>query len=119
MATIRPQGASIDLAHALEMEVTAEGIDTAGALALLRMMGCDLIQGYALRRRATANISAKGVPFACRYGVPIGRRLTALGNVKVPSRCANHAKLCYPGSAAWISIFVPEIAAPVFRLNGD
>ena len=37
---------SIDLAHALEMEVTAEGVDDPVALALLRIMGCDLIQGY-------------------------------------------------------------------------
>jgi EAL domain-containing protein (putative c-di-GMP-specific phosphodiesterase class I)/GGDEF domain-containing protein len=37
---------SIDLAHALEMEVTAEGVDDAMALSLLRVMGCDLLQGY-------------------------------------------------------------------------
>lgn len=37
---------SIDLAHALEMAVTAEGVDDAMALALLRVMGCDLLQGY-------------------------------------------------------------------------
>lgn len=37
---------TIDLAHALEMEVTAEGVDTATGMALLRVMGCDLIQGY-------------------------------------------------------------------------
>lgn len=37
---------SIDLAHALDMEVTAEGVDDPMALALLRVMGCDLIQGY-------------------------------------------------------------------------
>ena len=37
---------SIDLAHALEMEVTAEGVDDPMALSLLRVMGCDLIQGY-------------------------------------------------------------------------
>ncbi|HEX8301005.1 EAL domain-containing protein [Sphingomonas sp.] len=37
---------SIDLAHALEMEVTAEGVDDAMALSLLRIMGCDLLQGY-------------------------------------------------------------------------
>lgn len=37
---------SIDLAHALEMEVTAEGVDTAMSLSLLRIMGCDLLQGY-------------------------------------------------------------------------
>lgn len=37
---------SIDLAHALEMEVTAEGVDDPLALQLLRVMGCDLVQGY-------------------------------------------------------------------------
>ena len=37
---------SIDLAHALEMEVTAEGVDNPMSLALLRVMGCDLLQGY-------------------------------------------------------------------------
>ena len=37
---------SIDLAHALEMEVTAEGVDDPMTLALLRIMGCDIAQGY-------------------------------------------------------------------------
>jgi EAL domain-containing protein (putative c-di-GMP-specific phosphodiesterase class I)/GGDEF domain-containing protein len=37
---------SIDLAHALEMEVTAEGVDNPMSLALLRVMGCDMLQGY-------------------------------------------------------------------------
>jgi len=41
---------TIDLAHALEMEVTAEGVDTPEALALLQVMGCDLIQGYLLSK---------------------------------------------------------------------
>jgi EAL domain-containing protein (putative c-di-GMP-specific phosphodiesterase class I)/GGDEF domain-containing protein len=41
---------TIDLAHALDMEVTAEGVDTPEALALLQVMGCDLIQGYLLSR---------------------------------------------------------------------
>jgi sensor c-di-GMP phosphodiesterase-like protein len=30
----------------MELEVTAEGVDTAEALALLRVMGCDLLQGF-------------------------------------------------------------------------
>lgn len=39
---------TINLAHALEMEVTAEGVETAPALALLQVMGCDLVQGFFL-----------------------------------------------------------------------
>jgi diguanylate cyclase len=37
---------TIDLAHALDMEVTAEGVDDPMAFGLLRAMGCDIIQGY-------------------------------------------------------------------------
>lgn len=37
---------TIDLAHALEMEVTAEGVETPAALALLTVMGCEMVQGY-------------------------------------------------------------------------
>ena len=37
---------TIDLAHALDMRVTAEGVEDAAAHALLRVMGCDYIQGY-------------------------------------------------------------------------
>ena len=39
---------TIDLAHALDMEVTAEGVDSPAAMALLKVMGCDLVQGYLL-----------------------------------------------------------------------
>ena len=41
---------SIDLAHALEMVVTAEGVEDPMALSLLRIMGCDLIQGYLISK---------------------------------------------------------------------
>jgi EAL domain-containing protein (putative c-di-GMP-specific phosphodiesterase class I)/GGDEF domain-containing protein len=41
---------SIDLAHALEMEVTAEGVDNPMTLSLLRVMGCDIVQGYLISR---------------------------------------------------------------------
>ncbi len=37
---------TIDLAHALDMEVVAEGVETQAALALLSVMGCDMAQGY-------------------------------------------------------------------------
>jgi EAL domain-containing protein (putative c-di-GMP-specific phosphodiesterase class I) len=38
--------AVINLAHALDMEVTAEGVETAGQLAQLTAMGCDVAQGF-------------------------------------------------------------------------
>lgn len=37
---------TIDLAHALEMEVVAEGVESPACLALLRVMGCDVAQGF-------------------------------------------------------------------------
>ncbi|MFM9976575.1 MAG: EAL domain-containing protein [Sphingomonadaceae bacterium] len=37
---------TIDLAHALGMEVTAEGVESPAALALLTVMGCEMVQGY-------------------------------------------------------------------------
>lgn len=42
--------ATIDLAHALEMKVTAEGVEDQLSLALLRVMGCDMVQGYLVAR---------------------------------------------------------------------
>ena len=41
---------TIDLAHALDMEVTAEGVETQSALALLSVMGCDMVQGFLISR---------------------------------------------------------------------
>lgn len=41
---------TIDLAHALDMHVTAEGVEDAMCLALLQVMGCDTIQGYFISR---------------------------------------------------------------------
>ncbi|HEX8486850.1 EAL domain-containing protein [Sphingomonas sp.] len=41
---------TIDLAHALDMEVVAEGVETPAALALLSVMGCDMAQGFFISR---------------------------------------------------------------------
>lgn len=41
---------TIDLAHAMEMEVTAEGVESQAALALLSVMGCDMVQGFLISR---------------------------------------------------------------------
>lgn len=37
---------TIDLAHALGMRVVAEGVESQATLALLRVMGCDVAQGF-------------------------------------------------------------------------
>jgi diguanylate cyclase len=41
---------TIDLAHALGMVVTAEGVESPAAFALLSVMGCDIVQGYLIGR---------------------------------------------------------------------
>ncbi|MFM6853372.1 MAG: EAL domain-containing protein [Sphingopyxis sp.] len=41
---------TIDLAHALGMTVTAEGVEMPAAHALLTVMGCDMMQGYLIGR---------------------------------------------------------------------
>ena len=46
---------TIDLAHGLGMKVTAEGVETATALALLSGMGCDVVQGYFISRPMPLN----------------------------------------------------------------
>jgi EAL domain-containing protein (putative c-di-GMP-specific phosphodiesterase class I)/Tfp pilus assembly protein PilF len=39
-----------DLAHALGLELTAEGVETEAGLAVLKMFGCDWAQGYVLAK---------------------------------------------------------------------
>lgn len=41
---------TVDLAHNLGLELTAEGVETHEALALLKLMGCDWGQGYVLSK---------------------------------------------------------------------
>lgn len=42
--------AMINLAHNLNLEVVAEGVETAEQLALLRLFGCDQAQGYLISK---------------------------------------------------------------------
>ena len=46
---------TIDLAHSLGMKLTAEGVETADVLALLRAMGADMIQGYFIAKPLTVD----------------------------------------------------------------
>jgi len=41
---------AVDLAHGLGLKVTAEGVETEAALAILTAMGCDNAQGYLIAR---------------------------------------------------------------------
>jgi predicted signal transduction protein with EAL and GGDEF domain len=40
----------IDVGHALDLEVVAEGVETAGQVRLLEQLGCDLLQGFYFAR---------------------------------------------------------------------
>lgn len=51
----------IDLAHSLDLIVTAEGIECSGQLRLLSELGCDKIQGYLIAKP----VSAKDIPQIC------------------------------------------------------
>lgn len=46
--------AIINMAHSLELKVTAEGVETVEQLDFLRGLGCDLIQGYLIGRPMAA-----------------------------------------------------------------
>ena len=45
---------TIDLAHSLNMKITAEGIEDAATLKTLRALGCDYAQGYYFGKPLTA-----------------------------------------------------------------
>lgn len=74
---------TIDLAHALEMEVTAEGVEAPAAMALLTVMGCDMAQGYLISRPVgpalVRNLLAQE-PMA-HLGSPRGMLLGSMGAV--------------------------------------
>ena len=64
--------AMINLAHNLQLEVVAEGVETAEQLALLRRFGCDQVQGFLI---------SKALPLAdlARFLVFSGRQTQLVG----------------------------------------
>lgn len=56
--------AAIDLAHGLGLTVTAEGVETVDQLALLRNLGCDVVQGYLVAQPLEAHAM---IPWAARH----------------------------------------------------
>jgi len=65
---------SIDLAHNLDLFVTAEGVEDPTALAILRDLGCDYAQGFALARP----VAAEGLAAACVHAEKQARAALAL-----------------------------------------
>jgi EAL domain-containing protein (putative c-di-GMP-specific phosphodiesterase class I) len=53
---------TIELAHNLGLTVVAEGVEDLAALAMLRRLGCDKVQGFALSRP----VAATDLPAACQ-----------------------------------------------------
>jgi EAL domain-containing protein (putative c-di-GMP-specific phosphodiesterase class I) len=47
------------MAHSLELEVIAEGVETADQWNFLRSQGCDQIQGYYVSQPVAANAFAR------------------------------------------------------------
>ena len=50
---------TIDLAHALELRLVAEGVEDEASLAMLRRLGCDTAQGYHLARPMPADVATR------------------------------------------------------------
>jgi len=67
--------ATIELGHALGLEVVAEGVEDAATLELLNELGCDIAQGFAIGRPAPAAepvLAAKPVLAGRPTAVPVG-----------------------------------------------
>jgi EAL domain-containing protein (putative c-di-GMP-specific phosphodiesterase class I) len=58
--------ATIALARALDLSITAEGIETAGRAAVLRGLGCDRGQGFLFSRP----VPADGLPEVVADAIP-------------------------------------------------
>jgi diguanylate cyclase (GGDEF)-like protein len=67
--------AVIAMAHGLRLTVVAEGVETAGQLAVLAEMGCDMVQGYYYSRAVASEVFARMLVDGCGPdGVPLATR---------------------------------------------
>lgn len=82
---------SIDLAHALDMQVTAEGVEDAMTLSLLRIMGCDAIQGYLISPALPLPELVKFLAESGRLG-GLGRAPLALPDADEQATRAQHIR---------------------------
>ena len=51
--------AILTLAHKLGLRIVAEGVETAGQLQMLKLLGCDECQGYYFAKPCTAEAFAQ------------------------------------------------------------
>ena len=63
----------IALGHALGLTVVAEGVEHKRQLALLRALGCDLVQGYLFARPLTSEDATE----LLRHGLKLGEDFAA------------------------------------------
>ena len=69
--------AIVAMAHALELCVTAEGVETADQLVALRTLGCELAQGFLLSRPVPAERIGDLLDGAAPLDFDLGRTLSA------------------------------------------
>jgi EAL domain-containing protein (putative c-di-GMP-specific phosphodiesterase class I) len=70
------------MAHALELKVVAEGVETHEHLAFLRGQGCDEVQGFLVGRAVPAERFAEG----------LGRGRGPVGRLAVAASRTGHAR---------------------------
>ncbi|OEC36890.1 diguanylate cyclase (GGDEF) domain-containing protein [Pseudomonas cuatrocienegasensis] len=61
--------AMINLAHNLNLQVVAEGVESASQLALLRQYGCDQVQGYLISQALALSELARFLVFGARQAL--------------------------------------------------
>jgi diguanylate cyclase (GGDEF)-like protein len=84
---------TIDLAHNLGLQVTAEGVESLAALGLLRRAGCNAAQGYFISRPVPAHqleawMAERRVLSLCDDNSPASQGNTAKGGTARPPRPA-------------------------------
>ncbi|MEK6542012.1 MAG: EAL domain-containing protein [Pseudomonadota bacterium] len=77
---------TIDLAHALGLKVTAEGVETQAAHALLTVMGCDSVQGFLTGRPMPKARFLEHLAKFTLSSITFAHDITALTNHKIWKR---------------------------------
>ncbi len=76
---------TIDLAHNMGLTVTAEGVEDADSLEVLKGMGCDVVQGYHVSRPLTAAALERWLRQAANAEAePVERALAGTGERRRP-----------------------------------